>query len=246
MASPVESFKALPPWGKGAVVLGGGAVAFYVYRSHAASSAAAAAAAASGLSTPDTATGAGTGNGLPVTGVGTVGGTAGTTSGYGTPDQWASAAQAGLALIGFDPVTVGTALGAYLNGSALTAGQAAIVNTARAEFDTQGLALPSVVLASSTGPAVSGNTTPKITAGHVISVSTHGAVVGWTGENAVSYHLRITGPGAINGHTGTTTVTQGVYTGLQAGHNYAVYVTPYAANGQAGPTGRIDIKTPKG
>jgi len=42
MANPLESFKKLPTWGKGAVVLGGVAVAYYAYKAHESSSAASA------------------------------------------------------------------------------------------------------------------------------------------------------------------------------------------------------------
>ena len=244
MANPLESFKGLPTWGKAAVGVGGAGAVYLVYRAH--KNAASSTAAPAGLTTPDTATGAGTGDGLPVAGPGTVSGTTGTTTGYGTLAAWAQAAQAGLAEIGYDPVAVAAALGAYLAGRPLTPDQAAIVNAARAEFDTQGLTLPPVTLVPPAGPAVTGNTAPAVSGGRVISVNNNEAVVGWSGVNAARYTVRITGPGAVNGQTHTVTGTTASFSGLEAGHTYTVYVTPVAANGQAGHTGQIIVKTTKG
>lgn len=243
MANPVERFRTLPPWGKAAVAAGGAGAVYLAYRAH--KNAAAAASTPGGLSTPDTAAGAGTGDGLPVAGPGTISGTAGTTTGYGTLDQWAAAAQAGLAEIGFDPQAVATALGDYLAGRPLTPSEAAVVNAARAEFSTQGLTLPPVRLVPSfRPPAVTGNnTTASISGGHVISVNNNDAVVGWTGHNAVTYHVMIHGPGRINGHTATTGRPEAVYSGLEAGHTYTVTVTPVNAAGHPGRAGQITVKT---
>jgi hypothetical protein len=245
MANPLDSFKGLPPWGKAAVAAGGAGAVYLVWRARK-NAAAAAGTAAGGLTTPDAATGAGTGDGSVTAGPGTVSGTTGTTAGYGTPDQWAAAAQAGLAQIGYDPQAVAAALGAYLAGQPLTSAQAAIVNAAKAEFDTQGLALPPVVLVPSTPPAHTGNTAPAVSGGHVISVSTSEAVVGWTGHNATSYRVKITGPGPLNGRQDTVTAPKAVYSGLEAGHSYTVTVTPVGANGHAGHPGQITVKTTKG
>lgn len=244
MANPLESFRNLPPWGKAAVAAGGAGAVYLVWRAR--KNAAAAASSAGGLQTPDAATGAGTGDGSVTAGPGTVSGTTGTTTGYGTLDQWAAAAQAGLTEIGYDPQAVAAALGAYLNGQPVTAAQAAIVNAAKAEFDTQGLALPAVVLIPASGPAHTGNTAPGVSGGHVISVSSSEAVVGWTGSNAASYRVKITGPGKLNGRQDTVTAPKATYSGLEAGHAYTVTVTPVGANGHAGHPGQITVKTTKG
>lgn len=245
MANPLDSFKKLPTWGKVAVAAGGAGAAFFIWRAHS-SAASAAPAADDGLSTPDAATGAGTGDGLPVDG-GTGGddGGLGTTTGYPDAAAWAAAAEAGLEEIGFDPQTVATALGAYLDGQRLTAAQFTIVTAARAEFDTQGLTLPPVVLVG-TPTAGTGNTTPSIGGGHVVSLSNNEAVVGWTGANAKSYRVTLTGPGPENGRQSTVSTAQATYGGLEAGHNYTVTIVPVGADGKAGKSGKITFKTTKG
>lgn len=256
MANPLDSIKKLPTWGKVAVAAGGGIVAYLVYRAHA-NSAATTAATTADTSNIDPQTGytsgspadeaalaqlqSGFGVGATSNGVTT---TVGTTSGFGDNSAWSQAAQAGLSDIGFDPQTVATALGAWLDGATLTAAQAAIVNAARAEFGNPPVSPPPVVLGSSTGPATTGNTTPAATVsgGHVVSVNNNEAVVGWTGTNAVKYKVVINGPG-FNNKTTTTTAKQGTFKGLQAGHDYVVTVTPYGSNGQAGTAGTINLVT---
>ena len=261
MANPLESFKKLPTWGKVAVAGGGAGAVYVAWRMKQNATAASAAPAADTGSGIDPETGYPVGSaqdeaalaelqgGYPVgsytNGVDT--GTVGTTSGYGTIAQWAAAAQAGLADIGFDPQTVADALGAYVSGQKLTSAEASIVNTARAEFDSSGLDLPAVVLTSSTGPATTGNTTPTITAGRVVSVSSNDAVVAWTGVgDATQWRVTITGPGKINGKTSTVNKPEATYGGLEAGHTYEVTVTPVGPGGKAGKSGKITVKTTKG
>lgn len=257
MANPVESLKNLPPWGKAAVAAGGLGAVYLVWRARK-NAAAAPAAAPADTSNIDPQTGFATGSpadlaalgqgssGFPVQATGSGGVPVGVTSGYGTNAAWAQAAQAGLSQVGFDPETVATALGLYLEGQAVTASQAAIVFAATAEFGAPPVSPPPVKLVPPTGPAHTGNTAPSVSGGHVVSVSNNDAVVGWTGHNAVRYSLKITGPGPVNGHTSTVTGETGSYSGLEAGHAYTVTVTPVGADGHAGHPGRIAVKTTTG
>lgn len=240
MANPLDSFKQLPPWGKAAVAAGGAGVVFLVWRARQN----AAAAPASGLSTPDAAAGAGTGDGFPVSS-GTSG-TLGTTSGYGDNAAWSQAAQAGLSEVGFDSLAVAAALGAYLGGQRLTAGQASIVYAAIAEFGLPPVNPPPVVLTGGKPVASTGNTTPSVSGGHVVSVSNNEAVVGWAGKNAKSYRVTIHGPGPLNGRQDTVTAAQATYGGLEAGHKYDVTVVPVGADGRTGHAGTVTFKTTKG
>lgn len=243
MANPLDSLKKLPTWGKVAVAAGGAGAVYLIWRAHENAGTTAAAATDTGLATPDASAGDGTGDGFPV-GDGS-GDVLGTTTGYSTAAAWSAAATAGLSEIGFDETTVADALGAYLAGNKLTAAQAAIVNDAKAEFDSTGLTLPPVVLAG-TPTTITGNTTPAISNGHVVSVSNNEGVVGWTGANAKSYRVTLTGPGPENGRQATVSTPSATYGGLEAGHNYEVTVVPVGATGTTGKSGKISFKTTKG
>ena len=154
MASEIKiaghKFKSWEVW---ATAIGGVLVVFYVYKQHAAN----AAAASSTTTTPDsTDTGTGTidpddyydetgaaddylpsgvaagsvasGEEYDYYGSGVTGNT------YTNNSQWASAATAGLESLGYDATTVNSAIANYLAGLQLTSSQAAIVQTALAEF----------------------------------------------------------------------------------------------------------------
>jgi hypothetical protein len=202
-------------------------------------------------------------SGYPVTGYyDNSGTTLGTTTGYGTNAQWAQAAESGLASIGYTETDVAAALGRYLAGLSLTSDQATIVYAALGEYGNPPVGSFSVILAPSTGPSSTGNgststgngststgngstSTAQATTsgGHVVSVNNNDAVVAWTGHNAVRYTTVIQGPGPINGHKGSTTVPQATFSGLSAGHDYVVTVTPYNSAGQAGEPGTINLVT---
>jgi hypothetical protein len=265
MANPLDSFKQLPAWGKAAVAAGGAGAVYLVWRARK-NAAAAPATSPDSLTTPDQATGAGTGDGLPVAGPGTGGVpvTVGTTSGYGTNAAWSQAAQAGLAEVGFDSVSVATALGAYLAGQTLTADQAAIVFAATSEFGAPPVSPPPVTLSSSTGPAVTGNgtgdtggtggttaggsTAPKsqtstVSAGRIVSANNNDVVVAWNHAGpATSWRVTLHFPGSENGRSNTVGSPQAHYSGLPAGHSGYVEVQPLPS----GQPGRIDIHTTKG
>ena len=98
-----------------------------------------------------------------------------------------------------------------------------------------------------TPPPVTTATPPQtssVSNGHVVAVSTNTATIGWSASGpATQWKLVITGPGAINGHVGITNVTQGVYGGLESGHNYEVSVQPLVNGQPSGSPGKIDFKT---
>jgi len=80
--------------------------------------------------------------------------------------------------------------------------------------------------------------------GHVVSVNNNRAEVAWTATPAAAeYKVVINGPN-FNMRTNVITATTAYYSGLEAGHTYAVYVTPLDANGNAvGSTGVINFVT---
>ncbi|HET6189894.1 MAG TPA: hypothetical protein VFE59_23230 [Trebonia sp.] len=80
--------------------------------------------------------------------------------------------------------------------------------------------------------------------GHVVSVNNNRAEVAWTATPAAAeYKVVINGPN-FNMRTNVITATTAYYSGLEAGHTYAVYVTPLDANGNAvGSTGVITFVT---
>lgn len=79
--------------------------------------------------------------------------------------------------------------------------------------------------------------------GRVVKVNNNDATIAWNANGATSWDTRIVGPGPINGHTGHTTVPQAVYSGLSAGHNYQVFVTPHYPNGTTGAAGIVHFVT---
>jgi hypothetical protein len=83
-----------------------------------------------------------------------------------------------------------------------------------------------------------------LSGGHVVSVSNNRAEVAWTATPAAAkYKVVINGPN-FNMRTNVITATTAYYSGLEAGHSYAVYITPLDANGNAvGSTGHVDFVT---
>lgn len=192
-------------------------------------------------------------------------------SGYASNSDWDQAATSGLTSIGYSETDVASALGRYLAGLSLTPDQQNIVQVALAEYGNPPGGAPPIVAAPATGTATSGDTTTTtaagttttgtassstgssssastatstVSGGHVVSVNNNEAVVAWSHSGpAAQWHLVITGPGAINGHTATVGIPQGSYSGLEAGHTYDVQVTPWANGKAAGPSGVITFKT---
>jgi hypothetical protein len=87
---------------------------------------------------------------------------------------------------------------------------------------------------------------PMVTLSHgrVVSVNNNRAEVAWTATPAAAeYKVVINGPN-FNMRTNVITATSAFYSGLEAGHTYAVYVTPLDARGNAvGATGVINFVT---
>lgn len=162
---------------------------------------------------------------------------------YTSNSAWAQAATAGLADIGYNATDVGTALGAYLTGTPVTADQAKLINTAIAEFGPPPTGNLQVILIPSVQVFPPNIAVPSVSNGHVIVVTPTRASVGWNGHNAIKYQVQITGPGPVNGKTVTQTKNTITFTGLESHHNYTVHVTPYGSNGKPGVTGQIDFMT---
>jgi hypothetical protein len=88
---------------------------------------------------------------------------------------------------------------------------------------------------------------PVVSGGHVVhgTLKPTSATVAWTQTVTKTANLVINGPGPINGHTGTVTNSQAVYSGLEPGHTYVVTVQP-TVNGKAeGNPGHVSFVTPK-
>ena len=168
------------------------------------------------------------------------------TSVYTSNAAWAQAATNGLADIGYSATDVSAALADYLTQTPVSTAQAQLINTAIAEYGPAPVGNLQVILASPSTPGTTTTSTkPSVENGRVSSVTTTRAVVAWTGSNAVKYGVKIVGPGKINGQTNTVTEAQASYSGLEAGHNYTVYITPYNSAGTAGTTGHVDFTTSK-
>lgn len=90
-----------------------------------------------------------------------------------------------------------------------------------------------------------GTTAPVLSNGHVVSVNNNDAVVAWNSTvTPGSWQVTIVGPGGNNGRTGTVTVPQASYSGLEAGHTYTVTVQQLDANGNAwGNPGQVVFVT---
>jgi hypothetical protein len=89
--------------------------------------------------------------------------------------------------------------------------------------------------------------TVVLSGGHVAAISNNRAQVAWTAKPAPateSYKVELVGPNFPGGRFNTIKQTDAFYSGLAAGHTYAVYVTPLDANGKAnGATGHVTFVT---
>jgi Fibronectin type III domain len=162
---------------------------------------------------------------------------------YTSNAAWAQAATAGLASIGYSETEVATALGDYLTQTPVTPAQASLINTAIAEYGPAPVGNLQVIPAAPSKTGTPANAVPAVSDGHVLSTGTSSAVVAWTGQNAAKYEVRLSGPGKMNGHLSTVTVTQAVFNELEPGHTYTASVTPYNSSGKSGKAGTIDFKT---
>lgn len=165
---------------------------------------------------------------------------------YTSNAAWAQAATAGLVDVGYVGTDVATALGNYLTQTPLTSAQAALVNTAIAEYGPAPVGSLQIVLAPASGPGASTPVSaPSINGSshHVDSVTQTEATVSWTGNNATKYVCTLTGPGPSNGKIQTVTSPRVTYSGLEASHNYSVEILPYNSSGTVGLSDVIDFQT---
>jgi hypothetical protein len=197
---------------------------------------------------------------------GTTGTSPGTVAGTGGP-PFSTNAQWGQYVIQYftsdnfsDLAGMQAAIGAYLAGQGVTALQQGYVNDATAIAGQPPVAGPGNYppsirttgsTASPTGPTSGSTATataaasaaPAVTGGHVVSVTSAGAVVAWTGPGATSWQVTLTGPGSENGKTSTVSKAQATYGGLESGHDYEVTVQPLVNGKASGKSGKIDFKT---
>ena len=131
--------------------------------------------------------------------------------------------------VGEDAGTVASALGAYLAGRPVTPAQKDIIDQAvgfagNPPVTGPGGYPPSIRLASQ--PTGGGGPSSTVSGGRVVSVGNNDAVVAWTPHGpATRWLVKITGPN-LNGRTSTVSKPEASYSGLAAGHNYQVTVTP--------------------
>ena len=144
--------------------------------------------------------------------------------------------------VGEDAGTVSSALGAYLAGQPVTPAQRDIIDQAvgfagNPPVTGPGGYPPSIRLASQ--PTGGGGPSSTVSGGHVVSLSNNDATVAWTPHGPASRWLvKITGPN-LNGRTSIVSKPEASYSGLAAGHNYQVTVTPQPS----GRSGEIHFQT---
>lgn len=172
-----------------------------------------------------------------------------------TNAQWMAEVETGLSEQNYTASDIGQGLAAYFASKPLGTSSDGtnlytMMNLAISEYGPPPTGSYPLLIGSSTSPTTTGTTTAGTTTaaatasgGHVVSVNNNDAVVAWTG-NAPKYKVVINGPGFSN-KTTTTAETTADFSGLQAGHDYVVTVTPYNAAGQAGVSGEINVKTTK-
>jgi hypothetical protein len=118
---------------------------------------------------------------------------------YASNAAWAQAVQTGLSALGYSAETVGSALGLYLNGSALNATQTAIVQTAVAEYGPPPVGSFAIVQ-SGNGSGGGGGTTVKVPPVTGLTVEQATAVIDAEG-------LKASGPAGVQGVTHVVTST---------------------------------------
>jgi hypothetical protein len=171
------------------------------------------------------------------------------TSVYTSNAAWEQAATAGLVSVGYDGPTVATALGNYVTQTPLTPAQITIVNTAIGEYGPAPVGNLQIIPAPASGPGASTPVAaPTISAGRVISATTTSITFAFNQNNAVKVIYNIVGPGIPTaGRSSTATVStsavQTTITGLEKGHSYTLYITPYNSSGTGGIQGHIDGAT---
>jgi hypothetical protein len=117
--------------------------------------------------------------------------------------------------------------------SASTAVPGTYHNVTVTATDGQGAAAVETLSITVTGHPVH-TAVPVLSHGHAVSIAPTREDVLFTLTGPATWvHFTIAGPGAINGHQGwvwaTPGVNEGVYSGLEAHHGYAVFYTPVTA-----------------
>jgi hypothetical protein len=194
-----------------------------------------------------------TGSGIPVNPAspassGTINTPVGTNI-YTSNAAWAQAATAGLVSVGYDGPTVANALGGYLTQKPVTPAQISIINTAIAEYGPAPVGQLQVIPAPASGPGAGVPVAaPTVSGGRVVSATTSSITFEYNQNGASKVHYNLTGPGLpASGRASDANVSQtqvqAVFSGLQKGHAYTLYITPYNPSGTGGEQGHIDGST---
>lgn len=162
---------------------------------------------------------------------------------FASNSAWAQYAQDYLtSTVGEDPAAVSSALGAYLAGQPVTPEQKDIIDQAAGfagnpPVTGPGGYPPSIRLTRQ--PTGGGGPSSTVSGGHVVSLNNNDADVAWTPHGpATRWQVKIIGPN-LNGRTSTVTKPEASFSGLAAGHNYQVIVTPQPS----GRAGEIHFQT---
>lgn len=193
------------------------------------------------------------------------------TGGTGTPAggaspttnaQWMAEVETGLSEQGYNASDIGQGLAAYFASKPLGTSSDGtnlytMMNLAISEYGPPPVGSYPLLIAGSNPPPPPGGGgggggkppaqgTPEVSGGHVVSLSNNEAEIAWAGKNATAYRLTIRGPGKINGRENTVSAPHATYSGLEAGHDYEVTVTPVGQGGKTGKPGTIAFKTTGG
>jgi hypothetical protein len=172
---------------------------------------------------------------------------------YTSDAAWAQAVQAGLSDISgssdYDGTDIGTALGAYLTMTPLTADQAKLIGVAIAEYGYP----PSGQIQIITVPVTSPSSTPvpgatpkpaQPTGVKSSAVSTTAIKVTWNAvSGATSYTVRVTYQDALVGSQHSTTSTSITVSGLSANRTYTAHVAASNSSGTSSETNGPAVKT---
>lgn len=178
---------------------------------------------------------------------------------YTSDSAWATAAQAGLADIGYSSTDVATALGLYLTGQPVDSTQANLISAAIAEFGAPPEGTFQIITKPASGPASPPATTPASggqskpavkpappTGIASSNVTSTGFDLAWRpSSGATSYPVRVT----YQGKLAWSDVVGGPSTkigGLSPNRTYTVHVAAKNAAGTSSETGGPAVKTKQG
>ena len=178
---------------------------------------------------------------------------------YTSDSAWATAAQAGLADIGYSSTDVATALGLYLTGQPVDSTQANLISAAIAEFGAPPEGTFQIITKPASGPASPPATTPTSggqskpavkpappTGIASSNVTSTGFDLAWRpSSGATSYPVRVT----YQGKLAWSDIVGGPSTkigGLSPNRTYTVHVAAKNAAGTSSETGGPAVKTKQG